>query len=109
MRQGVGEVAEKGLVFVGANEGEGLFVDFIVRIASAVVALVFGQKELCIIMPEVVGVVKMGVDLVIKAEPFIKPLLERKTRGLFGAQAPLAEAAGNVAHLFQDFSDAQAL
>ena len=73
----------------------------IVGIHPLLSAAVLRQFNPLVVAPEVVGVALVRQGLVEEAEEQIESLLPWSTRGILGAQAPLADAAGGVTRLLE--------
>src|SRR5437879_2104312 len=76
MRQCIWNVTEKGACFVRANEFQRPLVNLVMGVARSLMSRVFGQEKFCVIMPQIIRVIKMRMDLVIKSEPCIESLLQ---------------------------------
>ena len=105
--ENIGQVGEERAVRAGlaGDIGHGLVVDLVLRVAPALPALVLRERELLEVTHEEVGVIEVGVDLTVLAEPGVETLADGDAWGVRSAEAPFAEAAGGVARGAQDFGE----
>ena len=106
-RAGVDEI-EGVLSVVGVFNAVGADAAFgvVLALLLVIVADVLGEFDLGSFLPEVGGVVGVGLALVEVAEEFVEALICGDSVGLAGeAEAPLAEEAGGVAGLVKNFGD----
>ena len=125
VRDGGGDVAEKGAILVGADEGAGLFADEIGGVDLAGEGGVGGGRgevgagceflvrgefgvadfDVPLVVPEVRRVEVVGDGLAVVAVEAVETLLERNAVGAGPAEAPFAETAGRVARGLEEFGE----
>ena len=98
VRNGVGKVAEKGLVLVVLDKLHGMLVNGILRVTSVLVLLGF-------VVPQVFGIVGVGFALAVVAIEHVEPHVVGFTSRTGITHAPFAETAGHIAVLLEQLSN----
>ena len=99
MRDGKGDIAEKGLVLVRPDELEALVGNQGMRVMLAV------ELHLFAVAPKMSGVEVVGLPLAIQTVETIEALVHRIPFRARGPQTPLSEHPRNVSRFFEDFGD----
>ena len=102
-------VAKERTVLVVADELERSLGDHVVRVGAPTIALVAFERQLLVVVVEVVRVEVVGVGLVQVAYELVEALLPRHAVRADVTETPLAEAAGRVALLLEQFRDGHVL
>ena len=102
-------VAKERTVLVVANELERSLGDHVMRVGAPTIALVAFERQLLVVVVDIVRVEVVRVGLVQVAYEFVEALLPRHAVRADVTEAPLAKAAGRVALLLKQFRDGHVL
>ena len=102
-------VAKERTVLVVANELEGSLGDHVMRVRAPTVTFVAFERQLLVVVVDVMRVEVVGVGLVQVAHELVEALVPRHAVRADVSEAPLAEAAGSVALLLEQFRDSHVL
>ena len=102
-------VAKERTILVVANELERSIGNHVVRVRAPTVALVAFERQLLIVVVDVMRVEVVGVGLVEVAHELVEALLPRHAVRADVSEAPLAEAARRVALLLEQLRDGHVL
>ena len=97
--EGDGVVEEEGAFGVGADPGFGVLLDAVLGVGF------FGEVDVLVVVPEVVGEVAVGVALAVVAVEVVEAVFEGAAGGVEHAHAPFAGGGGGVAGGFEDLGD----
>ena len=82
-----------------------LSMDLIMGVANLFFPLVFGQVEFCLVFPQEIRVVKVGMNMVKIAEKFVKPLPVGMAGVIFESKTPFSKCARDIPGLLENFRD----
>src|SRR5690606_12978356 len=97
MRECSGIKHEEWPMLMLLNKFQRLFMDKIAGVNSFVLKVVSLERDLLVVMPQVLWIISMGFALAVVAIKFIEALMIRISFGSYKSQPPLSKSACSIA------------